>query len=175
MLGIQSFTKRWALEGYDKFLPGRAWLLFSKTGSPISASLYIHFDTSVAAKKHHLRAVKWWCALNGTFDVSSPRVEFSSSLERAASEAVAAAAASVAAAEAAASPSVGRSAARGKAHRGGSGRGARQGPTGKKEGCIDAVFNVLNWPLLSVKAELLSLYVMILVINDDVQNALILS
>ena len=173
MLGIQSFTKRWAL-GYKKFLPVRAWLLFSKTGSPISASLYIHFDTSVAAKKHHLRAVKWWCALNGTFDVSSPRVEFSSSLERAASEAVAAAAAASVAAEAAASPSVGRSAARGKAHRGGSGRGARQGPTGKKEGCIDAVFNVLNWPLLSVKAELLSLYVMILVIND-VQNALILS
>ena len=121
--------------------------------------------------------MKWWCALNGTFDVSSPRVEFSSSLERAASEAVAAAAAAsvAAAAAAAASPSVGRSAARGKAHRGGSGRGARQGPTGKKEGCIDAVFNVLNWPLLSVKAELLSLYVMILVINDDVQNALILS
>ena len=37
---IQGFTKRWAL-GCEKFLPGPAWLLLSKTGPPFSASMYV--------------------------------------------------------------------------------------------------------------------------------------
>ena len=37
---VQSFTNRWAL-GCEKFMPGRAWLLISKTGPPFRASLYV--------------------------------------------------------------------------------------------------------------------------------------
>ena len=36
---LQEFTKRWAI-GCVKFLPGSAWLLISKTGSPYPFSLH---------------------------------------------------------------------------------------------------------------------------------------
>ena len=37
---VQIWTMRWAL-GCGKFLPGLAWLLVSKTGPPLSSSLYL--------------------------------------------------------------------------------------------------------------------------------------
>ena len=54
LLFILRWTIRWVL-GCEKFLPGPAWLLLSKTGSPFSASLYTACLTS------SLWAWPWCC------------------------------------------------------------------------------------------------------------------